>query len=151
MAHRGSLWLALSVLGGVGWLVLPSVHAAESGSDVTIRGEVVDPASYLKEGRHGPEMTSETYEAADGGQTLAILEDGTGALYLLLGEHPGDDPSGTVYDLVNEHVTVTGKAYERGGLKGLVPASAQPVDAAPAAGTPSAGETPAPTAPAAGR
>ena len=131
MAHRSSLWLVLSVSGAVCCVALPPVFAADPGSDVTIRGEVVDPASYLKEGRRGPEMTSDTYEAADGGQTLAILEDGTGTLYLLLGEHPGDDPSGSVYDLVNEHVAVTGKLYERGGVKGLVVASAQPIEAVP--------------------
>lgn len=132
MSRRESVWLALGLCGGLWCAAVPSAAGAAPDASVTIRGEVVDPAGYLKDGRHGPELTQATYEAVDGGQTLAILEDGTGTLYLLLGERPGDDPSGLVYDLVNEHVTIVGIPYERGGLKGLVVTSAQPIDDAPA-------------------
>ena len=93
----------------------------------TLQGEVVDPASYLKDGRHGPELEDQTYEAVDGGQTLALLEDGTNTLYLLLGEEPGEDPNELAYDYVNQAVKITGAVYERGGLRGIVAASVEPL------------------------
>ena len=112
----------------------------------TLKGEIVDPSTYLKDGRHGPELEDQTYEAVDGGQTLALLEDGTGALYVLLGEEPGEDPNELAYDYVNQQVTVTGTVYERGGLRGIVAASIEPV--APPANA-AAPATPVPTTPAA--
>ncbi len=105
----------------------------------TITGEVVDPAGYLKEGRRGPELVDQTYEAVDGGQTLAVLEDGTETLYLLLAEQPGEDPNELVYDYVNQQVKVQGSVHERGGLRGIVAASVEPL-AAPS--QPSAASTP---------
>ena len=106
----------------------------------TFRGEVVDPAAYLKTGQHGPEQEEATYEAVDGGQTLALLEEGTNTVYLFLAEEPGEDPNELAYDYVNRQVTVVGQVFERGGLKGLVASSIAPAgtsdDAAPSAAAP---------------
>jgi len=109
----------------------------------TLRGEVVDPASYLKDGRHGLEMEDETFEAVDGGQTLALLEQGTGTLYLLLAEEAGEDPNELVYDYVNLEVTMTGTVYERGGVRGIVASLVEPL-AAPEAPSQPAEVSPAP-------
>jgi hypothetical protein len=98
----------------------------------TLKGEIVDPASYQKEGRRGLEMEDATFEAVDGGQTLALLEDGTENLYLFLGAEAGEDPNELAYDYVNQAVTVTGDVYERGGLRGIVAESVDPL-AAPVA------------------
>lgn len=94
----------------------------------TLQGELVDPALYLKEGRHGPLVAEETYEAVDGGQTLCLLEDGTELVYLLLAGAPGDDPSELAYDSVGKKVKITGALYERGGLHGLVATSIEPLE-----------------------
>ena len=111
----------------------------------TLQGEIVDPASYLKGGRHGLEMEDETFEAVDGGQTLALLEDGTGNLYLFLSAEAGEDPNELAYDYVNQAVTVTGAVYERGGLRGIVADSVEPPAAAvtlPDTATPGAANPP---------
>ena len=108
----------------------------------TIQGEIVDPAAYLKSGNHGPDVVNQTYEAIDGGQTLALLDEQSGALYLLLAQEPGDDPNELVYDYVNQQLTVTGAVYERNGVRGIVVKSVVPVEAA---GTPPTTTT-APTA-----
>jgi hypothetical protein len=110
----------------------------------TLQGEIVDPASYLKEGARGLEMEDTTFEAVDGGQTLALLEDGTSNLYLFLGAEAGEDPNELAYDYVNQAVTVTGEIYERGGLRGIVADSVEPL-AGPAA-TPDT-DTPTPATP----
>jgi hypothetical protein len=83
-----------------------------------------------------------TYEAVDGGQTLALLDAG-GVLYLLLTEEPGEDPNELVYDYVNQKVKITGTVYERGGVKGIIAVSVEPLepaDAQPPAPSPSAAQ-----------
>ena len=114
----------------------------------TVQGEVIDPSSYLREGRHGPDTEEHVYEAVDGGQSLALLEDGTGAIYIFLGSEPGEDPSDTVYEYAGHHVKITGPVYSKGGLTGIVATNVESLEpktqpaAAPApASTPEA-ETP---------
>ena len=85
-----------------------------------------------------PDVVNQTYEAIDGGQTLALLDGQSGALYLLLAQEPGDDPNELVYDYVNQQLKVTGAVYERNGVRGIIVKSAVPVEAA---GTPSATTT----------
>ena len=126
-ALRGSILALASVL-GVSLLGISGGAMAQETK--TFTGEIVDPAEYLKDGRHGLEMEDETFEAVDGGQTLALLEDGTGNLYLFLGAEAGEDPNELAYDYVNQTVTVTGAVYERGGLRGIVADSVEPPAAA---------------------
>lgn len=120
----------------------PASTPAPTTDQQTITAEVVDPSSYLQEGRHGAELSEQTYSAVDGGQTLALLENGTGNLYLLLAEQAGEDPNELAYDYVNQQVKAQGKVYERGGVRGFVATSIELV--APAAPTPAAASTPAP-------
>ena len=94
----------------------------------TIQGEVVDPALYLREGRHGKAVEDLIYDAVDGGQALALLEDGSHALYLLLAGEPGADPNELVYEYVGRTVKATGTVYESGGLRGMVVTGVQPLE-----------------------
>lgn len=109
----------------------PAEDAAQpvKTDEKTFVGEIIDPAAYLKDGRHGIEMTEQTYTAVDGGQTLALLEDGSGNVYLLLTEEAGEDPNELAYDYVNQQVKVVGRVYEKGGLRGLIPSTVDPVAA----------------------
>jgi len=120
------------------WLLVPALAIAQETQ--TLQGEIVDPAAYLKSGAHGMEAANQTYSAVDGGQTLALLDDASGALYLLLADEPGEDPNELVYDYVNQRLKITGKVYERHGLKGIIASSVTPLEpqAAPAAKTPPA-------------
>ena len=106
-----------------------SVTFPAFAAEQTIQGEVVDPAGYLKDGQHGAEAADKTYEAVDGGQTLALLENGANTLYLFLAETPGEDPNELAYDHVNQQVKVTGTVYERGGARGIVPTAVVPIEA----------------------
>ena len=131
----------------VGMVVLGIAGGAVAQETKTLRGEVVDPASYLKDGRHGPETEDASLEAVDGGQTLALLEEGTENLYLFLGAAAGEDPNELAYDYVNQQVKVTGSVYERGGLRGIVAESVEPLSppADTAATAPKASPPAAPT------
>jgi hypothetical protein len=112
-------------------LALAGIPSAAAES-TTMQGEIVDPAAYLKDGAHGQSALDQTYEAVDGGQTLAFLEGGTDTLYLLLAETPGEDPNELVYDYANQLVKITGTVHERGGLKGIIPVSIEPLQPEPA-------------------
>ena len=121
VAASGLLFLQVLQAGGSG-AALAEEHAWQA--------EVVDPASYLKDGRHGPEREEGTSEAVNGGQTLALLDTTTNSLYLLLAEEPGEDPNELVYDYLNQVVRVRGALYERGGLRGIVVTSVEPLTSA---------------------
>lgn len=123
---RGTALLVVAALWSASALnAQPPAPESGAGQELTIEGEVIDPASYLKEGVRGAEHTDETYEALDSGQTPALLETSTGTVYLFLASAPGEDPSSLVYDYVNQTVKVTGRVFERGGLRGIVPSDVQ--------------------------
>jgi hypothetical protein len=96
------------------------------GTARTIVGEVVDPACYLVNGAHGDSHKECATACAKAGQTLAILEKKTNKLYLLVTDHPGDDPNKSVMDYIAQTVTVKGKAYSRGGVTGFMVVSVEP-------------------------
>ena len=134
MRYACALITAVLALGGGVCMAAVQDHpaAAEAGVAITLHGEVIDPASYLRDGAHGSETADQAYEAVDGGQTLAILDEDTGTVYLLLAEQSGEDPNELAYDFVGQKVTVTGKVFERGSARGIVPTSIKPVEPAPA-------------------
>lgn len=119
------LWLGLFLAAGSSLRV---ARAEEAGPERAIEAEVVDPAAYLKDGSHGPTQTDQTYQAVDSGQTLALLEESSGNLYLLLSDNAGDDPNALVYDYVNQKVRATGRVYAKGGVQGIVLTSVDPLE-----------------------
>lgn len=127
----GSLWVAVCVGGHLeGAAVIESESpeegaAAQEGRSATVQGEIIDPALYLREGRHGLEAKDLIDKAVDRGQTLALLEEGTNAVYLFLAEEAGQDPNDLVYEHAGRWVRVTGTVYERRGLKGIVASSVE--------------------------
>ena len=112
----------------VGVLIAGFSGASWAQETSAVQGEVVDPALYLRDGRHGKDVEDLIYDAVDGGQALALLEDGTGALYLLLAGEPGEDPNELVYEYAGRRVKVAGSVYERGGVKGLVVTAVEPLE-----------------------
>ena len=94
----------------------------------TIQGEVIDPSMYIREGKHGTEVENKIYDAVDSGQTLALLEDGSGNIYLFLAGEPGTDPNDMAYDYAGRKVKVTGSVFEKAGIKGIVPTSVEPLE-----------------------
>jgi hypothetical protein len=112
------------------WAAAPAWGEPADRTPVTLTGEIVDPGLYLREGARG--TPEQTYDAVDGGQSLALLEQ-NGRLYLLLAERPGEDPNELFYDHVGQSVRITGRVYERGGVLGLVAESVEPIGPGPEA------------------
>jgi hypothetical protein len=95
--------------------------------ETVLQGEIVNPAAYLKDGARGPAVVEQSYEAVEAGQTLALLDDATSTLYLLLADAAGQDPNELVYEYVNQRVKLTGVIYERDGVKGVVVTNVEPL------------------------
>jgi hypothetical protein len=121
--------LARAVCAAILAATMAPFSSASAEQEITLQAEVVDPSGYIREGRQGAGTADLTYEAAEGGQSLALLDPTTGALYLLLTEESGEDPNELVYEFANQLVNVTGRVYQRGGMKGIVLSSVQPVAA----------------------
>lgn len=92
----------------------------KAAKEVTITGQVIDPACYMKMNQKGPEHKKCAQTCAKSGQTLAILEDKTNKIYISLADEMGGDPNAQILDLAEEHVKVTGKVITKGGLSGIV-------------------------------
>jgi hypothetical protein len=126
---RQGLWMRSIGYGTAVLLLVAGQGLAEQAAEeTTLEGEVVDPALYLREERHGAEAEDLMYEGIDGGQTMALLQDGTNALYLFLAGDPGEDPNDLAYEYIARRVKVTGVVYERGGLKGVVVSDVAPLE-----------------------
>lgn len=96
----------------------PAQEKKKSTKDeVTIVGEVIDSACYIKNGLKGADHKECAEDCAKAGIPLAILEDKTGNVYFTVASK---DMKGTNEMLVKyaaERVKVTGKIYEKGGVK----------------------------------
>ena len=119
------LVVALMVLAlGAFMLILSPVFAGEEakgGQEVTITGEVIDPACYMAMGLKGESHRECATACAKAGQAVAILaEDGT--VYQVIEAAPGTDPNKLLWGHVEHKVTVKGKLFEKGGMKAIVPA-----------------------------
>lgn len=106
------------------------------GGPRTIVGEVIDPACWIINGDSGKGHAECAAACAKAGQTLAILEKKTNKVYILAGDHPGEDPNKGVAGYVGQPVLVKGRVYARGGAIGLRVESIEPFTAKLAAETP---------------
>ncbi|HEY7727326.1 MAG TPA: hypothetical protein VID50_02620 [Candidatus Eisenbacteria bacterium] len=96
------------------------------GTARTIVGEVLEPGCYLVNGAHGENHKECAMACAKAGQTLALLEKKTNKLYLLVSDHPGEDPNRSVIDYVAQTVTIKGRVFTRGGVTGIMVVSVEP-------------------------
>lgn len=96
---------------------------------VTLTGEVVDSACYIKSGARGESHRVCAQKCADAGIPLALVEDGTGAVVWLASVDDMETPNPKLRPFAGRRVTVTGQWAERGGAKILL---LQSVKAAPA-------------------
>jgi hypothetical protein len=100
-----------------------AVVAAETAS---VTGEVIDTACYVKMGAKGDSHRECAQKCADAGIPLAILEDGTGKVVLLVAQKDMETPNQQLREHAGRKVTVTGRWFEKGGVKLLEVASVKP-------------------------
>lgn len=97
-----------------------------SGSKLTVTGEVIDPVCYLSHAHAtGAAHATCATACAKNGNALAILDAGSGDIYLSLPAGHGD-PNRLLLPYVGQSVKATGKMYRKGGLTGLSVESVEP-------------------------
>jgi len=87
----------------------------------TLRGELVDPQCWFMHDGQGAEHAACAVTCAKGGQTLALLEAGTGRIYTILARGHGKDPNHDLYKHVGKPVEVRGVVFERGASAAVLP------------------------------
>ncbi len=103
--------------------MLPVV-AAEG--KVSVTGEVIDSACYIKMGARGESHRECAQKCADAGIPLALLQDGTNQVVWLASENDAETPNKTLRPYAGRKVTVSGTWAERGGAKLLIVESVKP-------------------------
>ena len=95
------------------------------GKEVTITGQVIDPACLLTMGLKGEAHKQCATACAKAGQTFGI-QDEKGQIYHVLTDAPTTDPNKLLWDHVESKVTVKGMLFEGGGVKAIVPKEVKP-------------------------
>ena len=116
--------------GIVGSLSLIAVLAAFlpllAADTVSVTGEIVDSACYIKMGAKGESHRDCAQKCAQAGIPLALVEDGTGKVIWLASQNDMETPNPKLVEFAARKVTITGTYAERGGAKILVVASVKP-------------------------
>jgi hypothetical protein len=98
--------------------------AQKSGKQITIVGEVVESQCYitgLNGPGKGPAHKECALKCAKGGIPLSILEDKTGTLYLAgQSQKAMAGANELLIPLIAEKVKITGRVFEKGGMKMLL-------------------------------
>ena len=120
-----------------GWLLLdmacvlllapPSrAEGEKKAGKVTVTGEVIDSACYIKMGAKGESHRDCAQKCGDAGIPLALLEDGTNNVIWLASVADMETPNAMLKPHAGRRVTVTGTWAERGGAKILLVAKVAP-------------------------
>ena len=115
-----SVGLAVAILVAI---VLPAAAAEEK---VSITGEVIDSACYIKMGARGESHRECAQKCADAGIPLALVENGSNRVIWLASENDAETPNKTLRPFAGRKVTITGSWVERGGAKLLIVQSVKP-------------------------
>jgi hypothetical protein len=96
---------------------------------ITVTGEVIDSACYIKSGARGESHRACAQKCGDAGIPLALVEDGTGVVVWIASVDDMETPNAKLRPFAGRRVTIAGTWAERGGAKILLLRS---VKAAPA-------------------
>ena len=88
------------------------------GKEVTITGHVIESFCYITMNMVGQKHKKCAKMCAEKGISLGILEKGTDLIYLAFPEGHGN-PNEKLMAFIEEDVKVTGKLWEKGGLKAI--------------------------------
>ena len=84
---------------------------------VTVTGEVIDSACYIKSGARGESHRVCAQKCGDAGIPLALVEEGTGTVVWIASVDDMETPNAKLRPFAGRRVTITGTWAERGGAK----------------------------------
>jgi predicted lipoprotein with Yx(FWY)xxD motif len=118
--------LALALLAVVGSLpVRGQEKESPKAKSTTIIGEVVDTRCYIgdDQDQKGAKHKACAEKCAKAGAALAILQEKTNTLYLIMPKEDGENPNTEFIPFIAKNVLVSGKVFEVGGMKAIVPSA----------------------------
>jgi hypothetical protein len=115
-----------AVVLAVAVLVAFALPAAAAEEKVSITGEVIDSACYIKMGARGESHRECAQKCADAGIPLALLQEGSNQVIWLASENDAETPNKALRPYAGRKVTVNGTWAERGGAKLLIVQSVKP-------------------------
>ncbi len=95
-------------------------HEGEHSKKATITGQVVGTTCYLVHESKGEQHLECATECAEKGIPLAILESGSGQLYLPLASCHHAAANGQLMPFIEKKVKVTGVVIEKNGMKAIM-------------------------------
>ena len=95
-------------------------HEPKAATKTTIVGHIVGTACYMGHESIGEKHLACATECAKAGIPLAILESGTGKLYLPLATDHHSSANKQLMPYIEKGVRVNGRVVEKGGLKAIV-------------------------------
>jgi hypothetical protein len=93
-------------------LIFTSAMAAQ----MSVTGTLEDSFCFVTMGAHGPGHKQCAANCAKQGIPVALVEKGTGKMYILLPPKNEEPLPGDVISRMEDEVTVTGNEYEKGGI-----------------------------------
>lgn len=104
-----------------------SVASARSDKEITVKGEVIDQSCYDSGGKRGESHKACALSCAKRGNQLAVIEDGTNAVYAVTGDYAANKNEKLI-PFVAEMVEVKGTVTEKDGKKWLTVSSIKKVE-----------------------
>ncbi len=89
-------------------------------AEVTVTGEVIDSACYIKSGARGESHRVCAQKCGDAGIPLALVEDDTGVVVWIASVDDMETPNAKLRPYAGRRVTITGTWAEGGGAKILL-------------------------------
>ena len=128
-SSQKSIMIVLAVIGFFSFVSVSTGRAQESHKEskgaktLTIIGEVVDTRCYIgdDQDQKGAKHKACAEMCAKGGAALAILQEKTSTLYLIMPKEDGGNPNTEFIPFLAKSVLVSGKVFEVGGMKAIIP------------------------------
>jgi hypothetical protein len=126
-----SIGISLAAIAFVSIVTISTMRAQEKEKEspkaksTTIIGEVVDTRCYIgdDQDQKGAKHKVCAEKCAKAGAALAILQEKTNKLYLIMPKEDGENPNTEFIPFIAKNVLVSGKVFEVGGMKAIIPSA----------------------------
>jgi hypothetical protein len=106
-------------IAGLGLMLSAGVVGTALAAEKAVTGTLEDSFCFVTTGAHGPDHKKCAMGCAKKGIPVALVETGTDKMYVLLPVKNDTSLPGDVIDKMESEVTVTGDAYDKGGVSYL--------------------------------
>jgi hypothetical protein len=109
-----------TVFGGIlGLAVVLAFSTIALAAQKSVTGTLEDSFCYVTMGAHGSSHQKCALECAKKGIPVSLVEKGTGTMYVLLPPKNDEPIPDSITSRMEDQVTVTGDAYDKGGVRYL--------------------------------